>query len=88
MSDKFDKFNTTVSTILGEMKQMRKRNQILNKKNEKLTTEVQLLQIKIDELEQKTLDKAVEIVGIPITPNKNYKLIVEEVIQKIKIKIM
>jgi len=35
-------------------------------------------------LEQKTLDKAVEIVGIPITPNENCKLTVEKITQKIK----
>lgn len=86
MSDKFDTFNATVNKILDEMKQIREQNQILYEKNEKLSTEVQFLHLKIDDLEQKTLDKAVEIIGIPTSPSEDCKTIVEEIANKLNIK--
>lgn len=35
--------------------------------NEKLTIELQLLKLKIDDQELNSLDKAIEVVGIPIS---------------------
>lgn len=66
MSDKFDQFNLTVGKILNEMKELRDQNQIIFEKNEKLSTEVQQLKAKIDELDQKSLEYSVEITGILI----------------------
>jgi len=41
--------------------------------NEKLITEVQSLKLKISDLEQKLLDKAIEVVGIPVLIISHHK---------------
>jgi len=85
MSDKFDNFNITVNRILNEMKELKEQNTKLLVINEKLSNEVQFLKTKVDDLEQRTLEKAVEIVGIPITTNENCKSLVEEITHKLNI---
>jgi hypothetical protein len=69
------------------MKKFSKQNKILTENNEKLTTIVNLLKVKIDELEQKYFDKVVEIVCIPIRPNEVCKYIVKEISQKLNINV-
>lgn len=85
MSDKFDNFNITVNRLLNEMKELKEQNTKLLVINEKLSNEVQFLKTKVDDLEQRTLEKAVEIVGIPITTNENCKSLVEEITHKLNI---
>ncbi|VVC37861.1 Hypothetical protein CINCED_3A023637 [Cinara cedri] len=86
MSDKFELLNFTVSKILNKMKQIREQNKILYVKNEKLSTEAQILHLKINDLDHTTLDKAVEIISIPISSNEDGKTIVEEISHKLNIK--
>lgn len=86
MSNKFDNFNTTVNKILGEMKKLGTQIKILTENNEKLTSKVNLLEVKIDDSEQKYFNKAVEIVGIPVSPNEDCKSIIKEISQKLNIK--
>jgi len=85
MSDKFGYFNITVNRILNEMKELREQNTKLLATNEKLTNVVQILKTKVDELEQKTLEKAVEIVGIPINTNEDCKSLVKDLTRKLNI---
>lgn len=83
--DKSDEFNITVGRILNEMKFFREQNTLLMENNEKLTTEVESLKSKIDDIEQKSLDKAIEVIGIPLTYNGNCKSLIIEISSKLNI---
>jgi predicted nuclease with TOPRIM domain len=85
MSAKFDEFNNTVGKMLNEMKELREQNMKLTETNDKLSSEIRILKIKVDELEQKTLEKAVEIVGVPPRQNEDCKNTVKEMISKFNI---
>lgn len=65
MSTKFDQLNITVGKILNEMKELREQNMKLTETNDKLSSEIRELKIKLEELEQKSIEKAIEIVGVP-----------------------
>lgn len=58
------------------MKELREKNQKISDINKNLTSEVNLLKQKIDDIEQKTLEKMIEIFGIPISKDKDYVKIV------------
>lgn len=61
-----------VRRILDEMKKLKEQNIKLFENNEKLTIEVQLLKTIMDDLKQKSLGKAIEIVDtITITISSN-----------------
>lgn len=85
MSNKVDHFNIKVNGILNEMKVLQEQNTKLLGAHEKLTNEVHILKTKVDDIEQKTLEKAVEIVGIPTNTNEDYKSLVKEITHKLNI---
>jgi len=53
------------------MKELREQNMKLTETNDKLSSEIRVLKIKVDELEQKTLEKVVEIMGVPLIQNED-----------------
>lgn len=84
MSNKLYEFNITVGRMLEEIKLPREQYIIFMENNEKVYTDVQALKSKIDDLEQKSLDKAIEVVGVQISPNKDCKLLINELLKKIR----
>lgn len=52
---------------------------------EKFSTEVQQLKVKVDELDQKSMENAIEFVGVPIIRNENCKSVAKEISEKLKI---
>jgi len=59
------------------MKELRDQNHLIFENNQKLSTVVQQLKAKIDELDQKSLENAIEIVGVPIIQNEDCKSVVK-----------
>lgn len=87
MGNKFDEFNNTVSKLLNEMKELRKENRKISDINRNLVTEVNILKQKIDDIEQKSLEKMVEISGIPISKDEDCAKIAEEIAAKLNVAI-
>jgi len=87
MGNKFDEFNKIVSKLLNEMKELREENQKISDINRNLVTEVNLLKQKIDDIEQKSLDKMVEISGILTSKDEYCAKIAEEIAAKLNVTI-
>ncbi|CAI6377133.1 unnamed protein product [Macrosiphum euphorbiae] len=67
------------------MKELREQNMKLTETNDKLSSEIRVLKIKVDELEQKTLEKVIEIMGVPLIQNEDCKNTVKGMISKLNI---
>lgn len=57
-------FQKKLQEVLNSIKELREKNNILKEKNYKLNFEVKLLSRKINFLEQKSISKRVEVIGI------------------------
>jgi len=87
MGNIFNDFNITVSKLLNEMKELREENRKMSDINKILSTEVNQLKQKFDDIEQKSLEKMVEISRIPTTNGKDCAKIAEEIGIKLNVNI-
>lgn len=78
MSKKFDVLSKQLQELILSMKDLREENKILKEQNNYLRNEFILLFRKVNNLEQKSLDKFVEIVDVPTINNEDRKLIVNK----------
>jgi len=69
------------------LKELREGNQKISDMNKNLSTEVNLLKQKIDDIDQKSLEKMVEISGITTSKDDNCAKIAEEIGSKLNVKI-
>ncbi|VVC46124.1 Zinc finger, FYVE/PHD-type,Zinc finger, RING/FYVE/PHD-type [Cinara cedri] len=80
-----DEFSIKSGRILNEMKLLKEQNTLLIKNNEKLITEVQFINSKIDRINQKSLDEAIKVKGIPLTYNEDCKSLINELSNKLNV---
>jgi len=79
MSSKFDDFSNKIDYLVSELKNIKIVNEKIIKENKRLSDEVEVLKLKIDEIEQHNFGITVEITGIPKTINEDCIFIVEEI---------
>lgn len=69
------------------MKELREENRKISDMNINLSIEVNQLKLKIDDIEQKSLEKMIEISGIPTSKDEDCAKIAEEIGNKLNVKI-
>lgn len=87
MRQQFDEFNRKIESIFNELKLVQLENEQIKKENIILSKELSEIRHKIDILEHQNLGASVEIIGIPITENKNCISIVKQIGKKMNIDI-
>lgn len=87
MSEKFDVFSEQLQELILSMKDLREENKILKEQNNDLRNEFNLLFKKVNNLEQKSFDKFVEIVGVPKINNEDCKLTVKRIATALNVKV-
>jgi len=87
MSDKFDLFIKQLQELILSVKDLREENKILKDQNNVVRDEFNLLFKKVNNLEQKSLDNFVEIVGVPNINNEHCKLTVKKIAKALNLEI-
>jgi len=87
MSDKFDTFGSQIQELVKSVNTMRKEDRILKEQNNNLRNDLNFLQTRMNNLEQKALDNLVEIIGVPEINNENCKKTVEKIATSLKLEI-
>jgi len=87
MSDKFDTFGSQIQELVKSVDTMRKEDRILKEQNNNLRNDLNFLQTRMNNLEQKALDNFVEIIGVPEINNENCKKTVEKIATSLKLEI-
>lgn len=68
--------------ILKEIKDLKLESSKILSHNMILKEEISIMKEKIDDLEQKNIEKSIEVKGIPNTLNENYTDIVQDIAKK------
>ena len=83
MSNQFDDFGKQLREILNTVKELKEENKQLRENNRKLQLDCDLLSLRINSLEQKSISNYIEIIGVTECKTENCVQIVEEIASKL-----
>lgn len=85
MSEQFDNFNSKLKEIMSNIKILQGENKLVKEQNIKLSEEVSNLSKRINQLEQKSLENNVEILGVQEEKNENCVEILNNIASKLNV---